>query len=916
MSQSHTSQSQTTASFGYWVRRQRMALDLTQADLARAVGCATVTISKIERDERRPSRQMAELLAQHLAVPAEEQDRFVAAALGERATERMPLPNQPLSMDDATPGDVPPTNLPTPTTPFVGRQAEVDELFARLENPDCRLLTLAGPGGFGKTRLGIRLGELALQRLDLFPDGVFFVALDALENIELVVPAVASALGFAFYEQEDLTEQLAAYLVRRRLLLILDNAEEVLDVAWLAALVERTPTVTFLVTSRDVLNLQQEWFHPVAGMAINGHGEGTPASERIGADAAQLFVQSARRVRPDFDLERDADHVIRICRLVDGAPLAVELAAAWLRAVSCARIAAELEQSLDILKTTAHDIPARHRNIQAVLEHSWRRLSSTERQVFNELTVFAGGFYADAAEEVTSVSLWNLAALVEQSMLQVDDKWRYRIHALLAQLGRSKLSAQPEVRAALHARHSAYYIAFLGARRRTMVGRAQARVMDEIAREMDNIRAAWQHAVAARKIVDMASALPVLSRFFWVKGRYSEGASLFEDARIKLDQTRSAGAADALWVALSAWRAQFLTALGHDDEATSILARAIKVAEALEDRSGLARCHCAAGIAAEARWDLVRAIFHLEAADTIYRELEDNLGIAETAYRLGHVRSSAGSHAKAKLLVEEAMRRYSSEDDLCSVAEALDALGVTNLKLGEYDEAKRHYMASLRLAEEIGYELVAAKSIGGLGVIADRVGNREQATQLLEERLIRTESLGHTLEAQVSVDTLCTSRVRNGQYREAYALLEHYPAIAETFSMAEAYVGLGLYDKAWAILVDNPPEEVLETYRPTRESILIGWAMLFAGDCRLVRIDRLTGDFEPLSRARRLSLAAELLDFVSHCKKFPAYVRSRGDEMHARLFAGVPVETIEKGRRAKPRPISEIAQDLAEIRLR
>lgn len=239
----------STASFGYWVRRRRLALDLTQADLARAVSCATITIAKIERDERRPSRQMAALLADHLAVPADERTRFLAAALGEVAADRLVLDNRPLATVAAAPSPLH-SNLSTPATPFVGRRAELDRLSAALADPACRLLTLLGPGGFGKTRLAIRLGELALAQGEHFPDGVFFVALDGLAGRELVIPAAAAALDFTFYAQEDQMQQLLRYLAPKRLLVILDNAEGILDPDLVLRLLAAAPGIKILVTTR------------------------------------------------------------------------------------------------------------------------------------------------------------------------------------------------------------------------------------------------------------------------------------------------------------------------------------------------------------------------------------------------------------------------------------------------------------------------------------------------------------------------------------------------------------------------------------------------------------------------------------------------------------------------------------------
>ena len=278
------SQADTTASFGYWVRRQRLALDLTQASLADQVGCATVTISKIEREERRPSRQMAALLADKLNIPDDARHRFIAVALGERAVDQTPLAAQPLGSSSGEPGDAPRTNLPVPSTPFVGRRRELDYLVLRLADPTCRLLSLVGPGGLGKTRLAIRLGQMLLDQMGLFPDGVFFVALEGLESGDLVVPAIARAFSFTFYTQEQQTRQLLNYLVGKRVLLILDNAEQVLD----AMLVD-----TILAQASGVKpGHLAAWAQSAAGVVPSYRRVGRDGGEAV-TDAVDLFVQSA-----------------------------------------------------------------------------------------------------------------------------------------------------------------------------------------------------------------------------------------------------------------------------------------------------------------------------------------------------------------------------------------------------------------------------------------------------------------------------------------------------------------------------------------------------------------------------------------------------------------------------------------------
>ncbi|MBI1877997.1 MAG: XRE family transcriptional regulator [Chloroflexi bacterium] len=415
-------------SFGYWVRRRRKALDLTQAALAQHVGCALVTLKKIEWDERRPSAQMAERLADYLAISAAERDQFLRMARGEFVTAM-------LSPAAGVEARLFKHHLPSPATPFIGREKELADITRRLKDPTCRLLALIGPGGIGKTRLAIRAAQhlVDAQPTELiFVHGIIFVPLTPVSSLGGLVAAIAEAANFTFYSNVPPQQQLLDYLREKEMLLVLDNFEQLLTppegedasgVDLLAEILAVAPAVKLLVTSRETLNLQEAWFHPIAGLAFPELLP-APSAERTVAeveayDAVRLFVQSARRAQVGFSLAAEQKSVVRICRLVEGMPLGIELAAAWLKTLACDQIAHEIERSLDILSTRLQNMPERHRSMRAVFEHSWRLLVEAEQAVLQRLSVFRGGFQYQAAESVADASLMTLAALVEKSLLQV-----------------------------------------------------------------------------------------------------------------------------------------------------------------------------------------------------------------------------------------------------------------------------------------------------------------------------------------------------------------------------------------------------------------------------------------------------------------------------------------------------------------
>jgi len=309
-------------SFGNWVKRRRKALDLTQQGLAQLVGCSVATIVKIESDVRRPSRQMAELLARQLDIPADQIPLFLKTARQEKSTAALDaIP--PLSTPEPAPAPGPnPGNLPVSPTPLIGREHEIRVITKQLLELPCRLLTLTGPGGIGKTRLAIEVGR---QLESHFTDGVYFISLAGIGMTESIIPAIADTLGLTFSRPAAPIAQIAAHLRNKRILFVLDNMEHLLEGgSLLSEILQQTQNVKMLLTSREQLRLQWEWLFEVQGLPIPE----TVDSNLESNSAITLFVQRARQISQNFSLEKeDVAALVRICKLVDGLPLAIELAA-------------------------------------------------------------------------------------------------------------------------------------------------------------------------------------------------------------------------------------------------------------------------------------------------------------------------------------------------------------------------------------------------------------------------------------------------------------------------------------------------------------------------------------------------------------------------------------------------------------
>ena len=328
-----------------------------------------------------------------------------------------------------------------------------------LTRPDCRLLTIVGPGGIGKTRLAL---QSATSLSEQYADGAVFVALAPLLAGNQVPAAIAEALDFTFGGPTEPGQLLLNYLRRKQVLVMLDNIKQLLSdnalIDLIQSLLEQAPRVTLLVTSRERLNVRCEWVFEVQGLAVPPHAL-THAEQLAAYPALSLFAQHARRLRPTFT---PGDHdwlaMARICRAVEGLPLAIELAAAWLPSLACTEIADELERSLDILRSTARDLPARHRSMRAVFDESWGLLSPAEQRVLGALSVFRGSFTRAAAQAVAGADLEMLFALIAKSLLRRTADDRFNLHDLVQQYAAAQLRQIDAADTAVHERHACYYL--------------------------------------------------------------------------------------------------------------------------------------------------------------------------------------------------------------------------------------------------------------------------------------------------------------------------------------------------------------------------------------------------------------------------------------------------------------------------
>lgn len=714
-------------SFGYWVRRRRKSLDLTQKALASLVGCAVITIKKIERDERRPSQLMAERLADSLSVPAGERSAFLQAALAERSPDSLPLPSGPAY----PPAIQPILNLPQPATPLIGRRKEVTEA-SRLLRHRARLLTLTGTGGVGKTRLAL---AVARKLYRYFPDGVFFVSLASIQDPDLVVSKIAEALKVKESGDQSLQETLLEQICQRRILLLLDNFEHLLPAACLVAkLLSAAPGLRILITSRTPLHLSGEHLLTIQPLSLPEilpdvqRGEGLRNLAR--SDAVRLFVSCAQARSPEFSLtEATGPLVAEICQQLDGLPLAIELASAQVRRLPLAKLHDRLEHPLDILTGGFRDSPARHQALRSAFEWSYDHLDPIEQALFPRLGVFFGGFTLEAAETVCGAGETGrvLAGLVDKNMVYYEEESRYNMLETIREYALERLEIAGEAESTRNA-HLEYYTRMAEMAEPHLWDQEQEAWRRRLTADLDNIRAAlrWSLERQASKTgeIELGARLAGMLWYFWyLFGTTSEARRWLE---IALQQVHQAGAV----------RAKLLLAFG------SLVWQ---------------------------RGDLSTATHAMRESIDLYRLLEDSPGLAEATHLLAHLVFDQQGYREAENIFRESLALYQSLGNQVLVSTIICDLGMVAYHQGDMPTARQYYEESLDLFDRLNVKDGKAQAIVRLGDLARLEGDYQRANDLYEQSLVINRELQFHQEIACSLHKLGFIALQRGDIHRAQA---------------------------------------------------------------------------------------------------------------------------------------------------
>jgi len=639
--------------------------------------------------------------------------------------------------------DTLPTNLPTQLTSFVRREREMEQVKDLLN--EGRLVTLTGPGGTGKTRISL---QVAAEVVDEYEHGVWFVELAPLTSIEYIVPTVADALNFTldnYLTAKDSSSQLVDYLRHRSMLLVMDNFEHLSEGAnLLAELLEGAPEVKILATSREKLNLREEWAFDLGGMSYPKNGDGTDVEEY---NALKLFVRRARQVNSNFTLsEEDKRWVVNICQTVEGMPLAIELAAAWSSALSCEEIAKEIDQSLDFLSTTMRDVPHKHRSLRAVFDHSWASLTKRQKAGLRKLSVFNGGFQRQAALSIADVDLGLLSDFINKSLLKRRADGRYDIHQLLKQYLTEILKSDQDEWDALRERHSQYYMRFLELRAPLLEGQEMVKTRNEIRAESGNIRAAIYWVILHWDETQARNILAFTSSYYNLRGWHEAMNALGDIARHLRE--KGAGKQPGTWrrsVLLSAlvfhyFYRSLLGDLAVEQKCLEILSELRE----LDLQKELGVCLESLGICALFRGEFAQSIEYLQESLGYYKEFREIYLNGSCMLFLGWAFLEKGDYKQAESGFMECYQFCKRYNNRTIQSFALDKLGIAADAMGEYTKALDYHQQALEIHKEHEFRSGQGYALSRMSLSAWGMGEYKGARQYACEAFQIFKNTGHS----------------------------------------------------------------------------------------------------------------------------------------------------------------------------
>jgi predicted ATPase/DNA-binding XRE family transcriptional regulator len=787
-------------SFGEWLKRRRGAEGWTQKELAQRIHCSISALRKFESEERRPSAEMVGQFADIFDISPKERKSFLRFARGDWGffaggdTEDVPWRSSHTDQQ---------SNLPSLLTSFIGREDEQREVVNLLKQN--RLVTLAGAGGMGKTRLAIQVGQQLLQD---YPDGVWFIPLDSFSNPSRIPQTVASVFGIREVADRQVTETLKNVLHRKTMLLILDNCEHLLDACTqlIMLLLTHCPNLRILTTSREILKMEGEATYYLPSLSIP---EEHVSLEKIDQyESIQLFTERAALTLSSFQLtEENVSATAEICRKVDGIPLAIELIVARLNILKVEEISDQLQESLSILANNHRTTLSRHQSLQASIDWSWSFLTASEQVFLRQLSIFSGGWTLESAQAVCSGNALSLInALVQKSLIIVEQELeyetRYHFHEVLRQYAYEKLIESGEEET-VRGRHLKYFLRLSAQIESGLRGNQQKEWFARTIDERDNLRAALEQASK----MDIEAGLYITGRLQVVWERYDMREGLFWLAEFLQDpESKQYSLAKARALCTQGW----LLVWGQQFPESRVAAeQALALFQAHNDRPG----------EIDALFLLAVTNSHTEDQEEVAKRYQHALALAQSLgdiWRQANIYSLMGWHnpdyQRSLAYLEKALELFREAGDQRSQADSLNSISNMLLGNGEIELAQKN-LDEAKLLFSID-EIDMWTQFQTEGIIALAQGDYEQAHTFLQGALVHAEKIGSRFDYLWTQVRLGYLALRQGNHHKAR---EIFAENAEAFQKNMVTIGVvftleGMADLFVAI---NNPETAAQ---------LLGWA--------------------------------------------------------------------------------------------
>ena len=760
-------------SFGDWLKRKRKSLDLTQAELAKAVGCSTAAVRKIEAEERRPSVQIAERLSQIFRIPSTEQSSFIRFARGDtrsvpaESKEEFPWQTSTLLFR---------SNLPATVTSLIGREKEIGDIRGYLLRANTRLITLIGPPGIGKTRLSI---EMARASLPDFPDGVFFVALAPLNDTSLLALTVAQALGFIERTPQLAIEQLTDGIRDKQMLIVLDNCEHLIeDAAALASeLLSACPQLKFLVTSRESLRILGEWIYTIPTLNVPKEGSSVDIGTVSEFPALTLFSERARAVRSDFTVDSEnLQSIVAICAQLDGLPLAIELMAARMRLMTPQSLLEYLNNEFVLSADGMRVASPRQKTLKEAIAWSHNLLSEEEQRLFACLSIFSGVFTLEAVEKIFSdifvgKSISGLVtSLLDKSLLQRSfdpgGEIRYNMLVTIQKFALNHLQGMGNETEARN-KHLNYFLDLAKQAGEEIRGPDQAEWFRRLAVARDNFRSALEWAIATQQTEIALQMANHLSLFWFRRSNLNEGRQWLRSVAVMPNATQH----PKLYSYTLAQLAFHTWLQTGSKEARPFVEQALFVARAHDDKWNTAWALTILGLVVISEENFIAAQSILEDSKTLFRKVHDEWGYANAVISLGYGAYNQGDQATALFLHEESLSIFRKLGDKYFESVALRFIGMLGVKQGNLSHGVASLREALILAQQLDSKYEIAAGIRQIGKAAQAKGNSTKAASLYWASRNIFDSIGAWQEeddAEFANDLAsCRSGLNESEFAEA-----------------------------------------------------------------------------------------------------------------------------------------------------